>query len=156
MLNLIEVDNAQQLPLVRELFREYQAFLAVDLCFQGFEAELANLPGKYAPPNGAILLAEYQGKTAGCVALRAIDEKVCEMKRLYLRNEFRGLSIGEQLAQAIIHKAQQLGFHTMQLDTLQRLQAAMKLYQKLGFQRTDAYYKNPLSEVVYWQLDLRQ
>ena len=137
-----------------QLFREYQSFLGVDLCFQGFEEELANLPGKYAEPEGAILLAKYKGDFIGCVAVRPINKIVCEMKRLYVKPEFQGLKAGRLLAEKIINKAKVLGYQKMQLDTLERLQAALKLYQSLGFKRIRPYYDNPLDEVVYLELDL--
>ena len=154
MLKIIQAITPEQLEITKVLFREYQQFLNVDLCFQGFEEELASLPGKYAAPYGVILLAEYEGKMAGCVAVRAIKENICEMKRLYVKDEFRGLSIGKKLAEEIIKHAKVLNYQKMQLDTLERLQAAMGIYQQLGFQKISPYYANPLDEVVYWELDL--
>ncbi len=154
MLKIIQATTPEQLETARNLFREYQQFLNVDLCFQGFEEELASLPGKYAAPYGEILLAEFDGKMAGCVAVRAIKGDICEMKRLYVKDEFRGLSIGKKLAEEIIKKAKQLNYKKMQLDTLERLQAAMGIYQQLGFKKISPYYANPLDEVVYWELDL--
>ncbi len=154
MLKIIQATTPEQLETARNLFREYQQFLNVDLCFQGFEEELASLPGKYAAPYGEILLAEFDGKMAGCVAVRAIKGDICEMKRLYVKDEFRGLSIGKTLAEEIIAKAKQLNYKKMQLDTLERLPAAMGIYQQLGFKKISPYYANPLDEVVYWELDL--
>lgn len=154
MLKIIQAITPQQIDTARSLFREYQQFLNVDLCFQGFEDELASLPGKYAAPDGAILLAEFDGKIAGCVAVRSIKDEICEMKRLYVKDEFRGLAIGKKLAQEIIKTAKELNYKKMQLDTLERLQAAMGIYQQLGFQKISPYYANPLDEVVYWELDL--
>lgn len=148
------VSSAEQVEVARELFREYQQFLDVDLCFQGFEEELASLPGKYVAPYGEILLASIDGQIAGCVAVRPIKDAVCEMKRLYVKDEFRGLSIGYLLAEAIIAKAKELGYQKMQLDTLKRLQTAMGIYRKLGFAEISPYYANPLDEVVYWELAL--
>ena len=139
---------------VRHLFREYEAFLGVDLCFQGFESELAGLPGKYAPPSGALLIGISRGKTVGCVALRPLDGGVCEMKRLYVKPEARGTGLGRQLAQEIIAVARELGYSLMRLDTLDRLTEAMRLYEALGFRQTEPYYDNPLQGVVYWELDL--
>ena len=154
MLNIIEATSPHQIEVAAELFREYQQFLEVDLCFQGFEQELATLPGKYAPPEGAILLAEQNGEIAGCVAVRLLKSDICEMKRLYVKDEFQGLSLGRKLTEAIIDKAKQLGYKKMQLDTLQRLARAIDLYEKLGFKQIQPYYANPLTEVVYWELDL--
>jgi len=151
---IIEAISPHQIKIAAELFREYQQFLNVDLCFQGFEKELATLPGKYADPTGAILLAEQNGEIAGCVAVRLLKDDICEMKRLYVKNEFQGLSLGRKLTEAIINKAKDLGYKKMQLDTLQRLDRAIGLYEKLGFKQIKPYYTNPLNEVVYWELDL--
>jgi ribosomal protein S18 acetylase RimI-like enzyme len=131
--------------LVRALFREYAEELGVDLCFQGFEEELASLPGKYGPPSGALLLAEDQG----CVALRDVGGGVCEMKRLYVRPSERGLGVGRKLAVAILARGAKLGYHEMVLDTLDHLTAAIQLYRELGFIERDPYYVNPLPAVVY-------
>jgi len=152
-LKIIQAITPEQIQVAAELFREYQSYLDVDLCFQGFEQELATLPGKYAEPSGAILLAEHEGEIAGCVAVRQLKDDVCEMKRLYVKNDYRGLSAGRLLAEAIIEKAKQLGYKKMQLDTLQRLDRAIGLYEKLGFKEIKPYYANPLNEVVYWELD---
>lgn len=153
-MNIVEATTAEHIKIVADLFREYQQFLDVDLCFQGFEQELASLPGKYAAPSGAILLAEHNDQITGCVAVRLLSGGICEMKRLYVKPEFRGLSAGLMLAEAIINKAKQLGYQTMQLDTLQRLDIALGLYVKLGFKQISPYYDNPLDEVVYWELEL--
>ncbi len=143
-----------ELKIAADLFREYQQFLGEDLCFQGFEAELASLPGKYAEPHGAILLA-FDGDTpVGCVAVRPIDKLCCEMKRLYVKPQTQRTGTGKKLAKAIIAKAKSLGYQKMQLDTLQRLSAALHLYNSLGFQAVEPYYANPLDEVVYMELDL--
>jgi GNAT superfamily N-acetyltransferase len=136
------------------MLREYAALLGVDLCFQSFEAELEGLPGKYAPPNGALLIALHQDEAAGCVALRDLGDGVCEMKRLFVRPQFRKFGLGRQLADTIIAKADQLGYLLMRLDTLDRLSEAMRLYERLGFRKIPAYYDNPLAGVVYWELDL--
>jgi len=154
-MNIVRAETPEQIGIVRELFREYERFLDVDLCFQDFEKELAELPGKYAPPSGALFLAMEGSNVAGCVALRKIGEGICEMKRLYVRPEYRGRQIGIHLAEAIVDEAKKLGYAVMRLDTLQRLGAAMTIYESLGFKQTDAYYDNPLPGVVYWELDLR-
>jgi len=153
----MEIKYAQtleEIENIRRLFREYEAYLNVDLCFQRFEEELASLPGKYAPPDGALLLASDGQEAAGCGALRKLDEGICEMKRLYIRPMFRGLGLGKILATRLIQEAIRLGYATMLLDTLDRLKTAMALYESLGFVRTEAYYQNPLEDVVYWKLDL--
>lgn len=157
IMNIIHAKTPQEIDEVRRLFREYEAYLNVDLCFQEFESELANLPGKYAPPSGTLLLA-IDGQTAvGCGALRrlgSIQARTCEMKRLYVRPDARGLGVGEQIAKRLIQEGCRLGYSTMVLDTLDRLKAAMQLYESLGFVRTEPYYDNPLPGVVYWKLDL--
>jgi len=153
-LKVFEATTPEHIEIARTLFREYQTFLNVDLCFQGFEEELASLPGKYAIPKGVILLAEVEGSIAGCVAVRELKENICEMKRLYVKDKFRGLSVGKKLTVEIIEKAKKLHYKKMQLDTLERLETAMGIYQKLGFKKISPYYANPLDEVVYWELDL--
>lgn len=139
----------------RELFIEYQRWLNVSLCFQGFDKELADLPGAYAPPGGRLYLVEAEGGLCGCIALRPMkDEGVCEMKRLYVREEFRGRGIGKMLAQHIVTEAKNIGYRTMRLDTLQQMETARSLYRQLGFTDIPAYYSNPLDEVVYLELEL--
>ena len=140
--------------MVEELFREYSNSIGVDICFQGFEQELANLPGKYAAPNGCVLLAFVEDKLAGCGALRPLDEATCEMKRLYVRSAFRGHHIGRTLVESLIDVAKVAGYEKMRLDTLQTMQAAQTLYLSLGFQPIAPYYDNPLDAVVYLELQL--
>ena len=140
--------------VVEELFREYSSSIGVDICFQGFEQELANLPGKYAAPQGCVLLAFVDGKLAGCGALRPLDAATCEMKRLYVRSEFRGHHLGRALVESLVDVAKVVGYEKMRLDTLQTMQAAQTLYKSLGFQPIDPYYDNPLDAVVYLELKL--
>lgn len=151
---IIPARSAEDLGHARKLFVEYAASLGVSLCFQDFDRELTALPGDYAPPAGRLLLAECDSQIAGCVALRKIEEGICEMKRLYVRPAFRGKTIGGALAQAIIAEARQIGYHSMRLDTLPSMEAARALYDSLGFKRTAAYYHNPLEGVVYLELEL--
>ena len=151
---VIEAVTGAELAIAAQLFREYQEELDVDLCFQGFEEELATLPGRYAPPRGSILLARVDAEVVGCVAVRPIADGICEMKRLFVRPPFRGRSIGRELAEAIIARSKSLGYGRMRLDTLVRLERANELYARLGFVRTDPYYDNPLDGVVYWELVL--
>jgi len=144
------------LNLVRELFREYQATLGLDLCFQNFEEELAALPGKYAPPGGRLYLASAVGGLAGCIALRGLDCGCCEMKRLYVREKYRGYGVGRALAEKIIADAGEMGYSRMVLDTYAGLmKAAVTLYRGLGFTETGPYYDNPNEGVLYLELKLR-
>ena len=139
----------------RRLFQEYAADIRVDLCFQNFTEELASLPGKYAPPEGALLLTKQGDQFAGCVALRRLEDQVCEMKRLYVRPAFRGRRIGRELAIRVLEDARQIGYRIMRLDTLAWMKPAITLYEQLGFQRIDPYCYNPQSDAVYMQFDLR-
>lgn len=139
---------------VRKLFREYEAFLGVDLCFQDFEQELADLPGKYTPPSGALLLARTTDRIAGCVALRELEQGACEMKRLFVRPEYRGTGLGRRLAERIVEDAKLIGYLRMKLDTFEFLEGAVHIYKQMGFYKTGSYYDNPHDEVQYWELDL--
>ena len=154
-ITIIDATVPERILAARNLFVEYQRWLNFSLCFQGFDKELAELPGKYAPPKGRLYIAEYDGGTAGCIALRPMEEEgMCEMKRLYVKDEFRGKGIGRMLAEKILADAQQIGYSVMRLDTLQRMETARLLYTKLGFKVIPAYYDNPMEEVVYMELHL--
>ncbi len=153
-MQIIRAQTSNHLDQIRTLFREYEQFLNVDLCFQGFEEELAGLPGKYAPPDGALFLALKDQETAGCVAVRPLEAGICEMKRLYIRPSCRGLGLGKKLAETIISEAENLKYRLMRLDTLETLTEAMGLYHSMGFSRTSAYYHNPLQDVIYWERPL--
>ena len=142
------------LKTVRVLLREYETELGIDLCFQGFEQELAALPGDYAPPRGCLLLAEVEGAVAGCVALRPIDSETCEMKRLYARPAFRGRRVGHALAEAIIAEARRIGYARMRLDTLPVMTEAQSLYGRLGFVDIAPYRENPVAGTRYMELTL--
>jgi len=144
------VKTPEDLATVTRLFREYQRAIGIDLCFQGFEEELAELPGCYAEPEGGIWLATG---SAGVVALRPI-EGACEMKRLYVAPHARGTGLGRRLAAHCIEQARQRGYRTMRLDTLATMDAANHIYQALGFEETEAYYDNPLPGVRYYALAL--
>ena len=143
-----------EIPLVRELFEEYEEFLGFDLCFQNFQAELDSLPGAYGPPTGALFLAREGELTLGCVGLRALEPDICEMKRLYLRPEARGKGLGLALCQAVIERARTLGYNQMKLDTVSKLEKAIELYRSLGFVECTAYCHNPQPDVQYFELQL--
>lgn len=153
----IEVRNAElprDLDVTRELFREYSQGLGIDLCFQGFEAELAQLPGKYAAPKGTILLAWQADKALACVAMRPVDESNCEMKRLYVRPEARSLKLGRRLVDRIIAEARQAGYRRICLDTMPSMTAAIGLYATLGFTPIGPYVFNPVEGALFLGLDL--
>lgn len=141
---------------VRRLFRAYADWLGVDLGFQGFEAELAALPGRYAPPSGAVLLLDDPdtGRPAGCVAMRGLSEGDCEMKRMYLDIGLRGQGLGQVLGEALIARARSAGYRRIVLDTLDHMGAALRLYHRLGFRPIAPYYANPLPGAVYLGLNL--
>lgn len=147
-----------ELAALRELLKEYALSLDVDLCFQGFDDELANLPGPYAPPRGALLTGHVNGSLAGCCALRPLDNvdypNACEMKRLYVRPGYRGSGLGRELAEAALDAARRAGYSTVLLDTLSDMEAARALYEDLGFDEVPPYYHNPIAGAHYLKADL--
>lgn len=157
-IDLIVVQSPEELAGARALFQEYAEQLGVDLDFQHFEAELAELPGDYAAPRGTLLLARVDGELAGCCALRPIDDvdyaNAAEMKRLYVRKAFRGFGLGRQLAEAILEAALQIGYGCVLLDTLDDMESARALYEDLGFEEIPPYYHNPLPGAHYLKVDL--
>ena len=155
-LNIYAATTEEDMDVIRELFREYQAWLDVDLCFQDFEGELKSLPGAYAPPLGQAYLAkdETSGQIDGCIAVRPRDNGRCEMKRLYVRDAWRGRGLGRELAALSLVKAKAAGHTHMCLDTLGHLTSAIALYKSMGFQEIDAYYDNPLDDVRYMEIEL--
>lgn len=154
-MRLTHAETDEQVGQARALFEEYAGAIGVDLCFQNFGHELATLPGDYAPPAGRLLLAYDGEEPAGCVALRKVDDAVCEMKRLYVRAAFRGTGLGRTLAERIIGEAREIGYARMRLDTLPAMRSAIALYRSLGFKEIDPYRFNPLDGALYMELELR-
>ncbi len=146
----------QDTETVAKLFRDYAKWLNVDLGFQGFEEELASLPGKYAEPRGSVLLlpGKDDGPAIGCIAMRPLTDERCEMKRLYLQQSARGQGHGKLLVQAILDRAKQAGYRQMVLDTLDDMQDALRLYERMGFSKIPPYYDNPMPNAVYLGRDL--
>jgi ribosomal protein S18 acetylase RimI-like enzyme len=147
------VTSAEKMEPVRLLFREYAGTLSFNLCFQNFERELAELPGQYAPPCGCIILATVENEPAGCVALKKLDDRVSEMKRLYVRDQYRGTGLGRSLAVQILSEAKRLGYHTIRLDTIpSQMGNAVALYRSLGFREVPAYCFNPVPGAMFMEL----
>lgn len=149
---MLRIERAADMRLVREMLEEYGHATRIDLSFQNFDHELATLPFEYDP----ILIAWTDGTAAGVVALRRIDDATCEMKRLYVRPEFRGKSVGRSLSQAMIAEAKQRGFQRMRLDTLPAMQEAIRLYESLGFTDIEPYRYNPIAGSRYMELALTE
>ena len=149
------VEEGIELNLIRDLFREYEKELEEDICFQSFEEELKNPLKKYGPPGGDLLVAYWQNEAAGCIALTKLTEgETCEMKRLYVRPDFRNNKIGKILVEKLIESAKNKGYTKMRLDSLHKLETAIRLYRDFGFENISAYYENPLSGVVYMEKQL--
>lgn len=155
MLQILQTNNDDMIVEARQLFREYETWLGMDLCFQGFEQELAELPGKYVPPDGRLYLAYVDDKLAGCIAMRKLEDGVCEMKRLFVRDGFRGARIGVQLIERLIEEARSEGYERMRLDTFPpKMGKAVTLYESHGFRPIPPYYDNPHEGVLFMELDL--
>jgi putative acetyltransferase len=154
-LTIFQASAPAHIAQVRELFLEYANSLGFSLCFQSFDQELSGLPGDYAPPEGRLLLAEYEGKPAGCVALHKLSDEVCEMKRLYLRPTFRGKGLGRMLADEILRQAREIGYRRLRLDTVEPvMKDAVAMYRRLGFREIAPYRENPIAGALYMELDL--
>lgn len=150
-MEIVQATGSGDVERIRDLFREYEKSLGIDLCFQGFEQELAGLPGAYAHPRGRLLLAVDDGRPAGCVALRGLGASVAEMKRLYVRPEFRGRRVGRLLAERILAEARAIGYARMRLDTLPSMKEAIALYRSLGFEEIAPYYTNPVPGALFME-----
>jgi putative acetyltransferase len=154
-MKLILATSESDIKEARTLLEEYAAWLGISLCFQNFDRELAALPGEYAPPDGRLLLAFEDDEVAGCIALRKIRATTCEMKRLFLRPEFRGRGLGRVLVERIIEEARQIGYTQMCLDTLPgRMDQAIALYKSIGFEEIEPYYNNPVAGATFMELRL--
>ena len=151
---IIHARTQEHYQWVRKLFQQYADYLGVNLEFQGFSQELANLPGDYAPPQGCILMAVKAQEFVGCVALRPLEDSICEMKRLFVLPGYRGQKIGRDLARGIIAEARKRGYGRMRLDTIESMTEAQQLYQTLGFRPIKPYRYNPLDNPTYLELVL--
>ena len=154
-MKLIQAKSPEEIQEVRKLFEEYVAWLGINLCFQNFDKEVAELPGDYTPPSGRLTLATENDDVAGCIALRRIGEDVCEMKRLYVRPQFRGRGLGRTLTENLIHEARGIGYKRMRLDTLPgKMDRAIAMYRLLGFKNIEPYYNNPVEGAAFMELEL--
>lgn len=156
MIKINEVITNKQISQIKKLFKEYANSLGFDLDFQNFEKELEELPGEYKPPNGCLLLAKFNGRIAGCVSLRKLSQNYCEMKRLYVKPEFRGKEMGRKLAITVIEKARKLGYLFMRMDTIDWMSEAITLYRSLGFKKIPPYTYNPIENALYFELKLKK
>ena len=151
---LLHIEAGPQLEDIRALFLEYARSLDFSLCFQNFDEELRNLPAEYAPPRGRLILCRYDGSAAGCIALKPLAGEFCEMKRLFVRPEFRGKRLGVKLATYLIEEARRVGYGAMRLDTIGSMDRAIALYRSLGFREIAPYYRNPIPNAVYFEFTL--
>ncbi len=152
---IVQAETAEQIEETRRLFREYEAWLDVDLCFQSFGEELKNLPGKYAAPSGRLFLGYVSEKVSGCVALRKLDDEICEMKRLFVREAFRGSGLGRMLIEKLVSEARSVGYRKMRLDTLpDKMPKAVELYRFYDFREIAPYYENPHPTTLFMEKDL--
>ena len=150
-----QAESEADIEHAKTIFRDYESWLGLDLCFQGFEDELRNLPGKYAAPKGRLYLAKVNGTTAGCIALRPLSSDLCEMKRLFVREGFRGMQIGRMLIERVIDDARKIGYASMRLDTFPpKMGKAVQLYESYGFREIAPYYHNPNEGVLFMELAL--
>ncbi len=155
MIRIVEANTDDLIAKAKELFQEYAESIGFDLCFQNFEQELDEFPGKYSPPMGRLFLALSENHPIGCVGLRSFDKGICEMKRLYVRPDFRGRKVGRRLTEATIKAGKVIGYEIMRLDTLPSMETANILYKSLGFKQIDPYRHNPIKGAIYMEMDLR-
>jgi putative acetyltransferase len=154
-MQLVQAQSPEEIESARELFAEYASWIEISLCFQNFDQELARLPGDYAPPSGRLFLAVAGQQVMGCVALRKLGDDVGEMKRLYVRPEFRGRGLGRTLTEKLIAEAKQIGYARLRLDTLPgKMDQAIAMYRSFGFQEIAPYYKNPVADATFMELTL--
>jgi ribosomal protein S18 acetylase RimI-like enzyme len=151
-ISIIQAETQEQVKDAKALFLEYAKSLNFDLCFQDFDKELASLPGDYTPPEGRLLIAMQNNQVAGCVALRKFEDNICEMKRLYVKPEFRGMKIGKLLAERILEEAKSIGYKKMYLDTVPSMKEAIQLYKNLGFNEINPYRYNPQPGAIFMEL----
>jgi putative acetyltransferase len=155
VLTFVQAESPAQIAEARKLFLEYAQSLGFSLCFQNFDQELAELPGDYSDPAGRLLLAEFDGQLAGCVALHKLEPGICEMKRLYLRPQFRGKGLGSALMETVIDEARRIGYKHMRLDTVEPvMKDAVALYRKRGFKAIAPYRPNPMAGTLYMEIEL--
>jgi len=153
--SIAPANTVEEIARIRELFVEYSQSLGFSLCFQSFDKELAGLPGDYSPPGGRLLLGTYDGAPAGCVALHKLAPGICEMKRLFVRPQFRGKGLGRVLAERIIADARQIGYQQLRLDTVETMmRTAVAMYRQLGFREIAPYRENPIEGALYMELQL--
>jgi GNAT superfamily N-acetyltransferase len=154
VLKILQAESPEQIDAAREIFIEYEKWLGVSLCFQGFEEELASLPGKYAPPKGRLFLAYFDSELAGCGAFRRFEDNVCEIKRIYVREQFRGHGIGREMLEKLIDEARSSAYDLMRLDSwIPRMQTAIAMYRKFGFYEIEPYNENPY-EMIFMEKSL--
>ena len=157
MLRITQATTQIDIEQVRRLFRQYETALGISLCFQNFDQEIAGLPGDYAPPRGRLFLAQEYEEIMGCIALRPLGPTTCEMKRLFVRPEYRARGLGRILVEALIEEARALGYTHMRLDTIaDRMDRAVSLYRSVGFVEIPAYRENPVDSATFMELDLRK
>ncbi|MEZ5429535.1 MAG: GNAT family N-acetyltransferase [Pyrinomonadaceae bacterium] len=152
MIEIIKAETPAEIEATRGLFREYEKWFGLKLCFQNFDQEVENLPGAYVPPDGRLYLALADDKLAGCIALRKLEEGICEMKRLFVREDFRGRRIGIMLIEKLLEEARLIGYRRMRLDTFPaKMGKAVELYRSYGFYEIPPYYHNPYGETLFME-----